>query len=133
MLGWAIIWGFLFLLTALLTAMELINGSIELRFWVCVLLIMILIALPIFTIGNFNRSVQFYNAYVMFQNRINSNLTKDQEYMVLDRAINYNYQLYLYQEKLHKWGIFSTVYRGFKDLKPIELSSFDMENYRFWQ
>ena len=114
--------------------MELINGSIEKRFWICVFLIFLLVMIPYFTIQEYVRSIDFYKDYIDFYETINSQeLTENQEYMILGKAINYNYWLYLHQNRFHKIGIFAPTYMKIKDLPAIQLKYFDMNNYRFWE
>ena len=60
-------------------------------------------------------------------------MTEDQEYMILGKAINYNYWLYLQQNRFHKMGIFAPTYIKIKELPAIQLKYFDMNNYRFWE
>lgn len=131
MITWGIIWGITLLALIVLIPMEIINGSIEVRFWVCVALILFLIITPIFTFSAYNNSKHFYEAYTTLEKRV-SNLSKSQEYMVLGEVMNYNYYLYQYQTKIHRFGIFAPYYRGIWDLEPIQLNNFDMNNYRWW-
>ena len=58
---------------------------------------------------------------------------KTKEYMILGKAINYNYWLYLNQNRFHKMGIFAPTYTKIKELPAIQLKYFDMNNYRFWE
>ena len=57
MIAWAIVWLLLACLTALFAAMELINGSLEWRFWFCVIFVLILIMIPAFTIQEYRQLV----------------------------------------------------------------------------
>ena len=134
MIAWCIIWLIIALIAGLLIAMELINGSIEKRFWICIFLIFLLVMIPYFTIQEYVRSIDFYKDYIDFYEQINSQeLTENQEYMILGKAINYNYWLYLHQNRFHKMGIFAPTYIKIKDLSAIQLKYFDMDNYRFWE
>lgn len=134
MIAWGIIWLIIALIAGLLIAMELINGSIEKRFWICIFLIFLLVMIPYFTIQEYVRSIDFYKDYIDFYEQINSQeLTENQEYMILGKAINYNYWLYLHQNRFHKMGIFAPTYMKIKDLPMIQLKHFDMNNYRFWE
>lgn len=134
MIAWAIIWILLACLTMLFAAIELINGSLEWRFWLCVIFVLILIIIPAFTIQEYQLSLIFYDNYTTFYNRVsNQNLTPDQEYMILGEAMNYNHYLYIYQLKFKTWGIFAPTYTKIKDLKPVELNNFDMNKYKWWE
>ena len=134
MIAWCIIWLIIALIAGLLIAMELINGSIEKRFWICIFLIFLLVMIPYFTIQEYVRSIDFYKDYIDFYEKINSQeLTENQEYMILGKAINYNYSLYLHQNRFHKMGIFAPTYTKIKELPAIQLKYFDMNNYRFWE
>ena len=134
MIAWGIIWLIIALIAGLLIAMELINGSIETRSSMCIFLIFLLVMIPYFTIQEYVRSVDFYKDYIDFYEQINSQeLTENQEYMILGKAINYNYELYLHQNRFHKMGIFAPTYMKIKELPAIQLKYFDMNNYRFWE
>ncbi len=134
MIAWAIIWLLLAALTALFAAMELINGSLEWRFWVCVIFILILVAIPAFTIIEHKQSIEFYNDYCAFCQKIYEKpLSPAQEYAILGDVINYNYSLHQYQEKIERWGIFAPQYYEIRYLQPIELYSFDTSLYRWWE
>ena len=134
MIAWAIIWFLIVCLTALFIAMEAINGSLPWRFWVCVLLIFVIIIIPVFTISDYRESIRFYDRYQTFYLRISEQeLTSAQEYMILGEAVNYNHYLYLYQLKFQRWGIFAPTYHKIKDLQPIQLTNFDMNSYRWWE
>ena len=134
MIAWSIVWLIIALIAGLLIAMELINGSIEKRFWICIFLIFLLVMIPYFTIQEYVRSIDFYKDYIDFYEQINSQeLTENQEYMILGKAINYNYWLYLHQNRFHKMGIFAPTYMKIKELPAIQLKYFDMNNYKFWE
>lgn len=134
MIAWAIVWLLLACLTALFAAMELINGSLEWRFWFCVIFVLILIMIPAFTIQEYRQSLIFYDNYTAFYDRVsNQDLTPDQEYMILGEAMNYNHYLYIYQSRFKTWGVFAPTYVKIKDLKPVELNNFDMNNYKWWE
>lgn len=134
MIAWGIVWFLIALVVGLLMAMELINGSIEKRFWICVLLILVLIIIPCFTIQEYIQSIDFYKDYIAFYEKINSQeLTESQEYTLLGQAINYNYWLHLHQSRFHKWGVFAPTYMKIKELPTIQLKYFDMDKYRFWE
>ena len=95
MIAWAIVWFLIVCLTALFIAMEAINGSLPWRFWVCVLLIFVIIMIPVFTISDYRESIRFYDKYQTFYLRISEQeLTSAQEYMILGEAVNYNHYLY---------------------------------------
>ena len=59
MIAWSIIWSLMVLSTILLIAMEIVNGTIEIRFWICVLLIFAIIMIPIFVLGAYTQSKNF--------------------------------------------------------------------------
>ena len=59
MIAWGIIWVILLAIITLLILQEIINGTIEIRFWIIVLLIFALILVPICTIGRYNQSKQY--------------------------------------------------------------------------
>lgn len=131
MVAWIILWVIIGLVLLVIVPMEIINGSLEWRFWICVALIFFLICSPIFVCQAYENSKQFYESYVALENRV-KNLNENQEYMVLGEAINYNYYLYQYQNKIHNWGILAPYYSGINTLKPIQLKTFDMNSYRWW-
>lgn len=131
MIFWISLWIIIGACLLIIIPMEIINGSLEWRFWICVILILFLIISPIFVCQAHENSKHFYESYVALENRV-QNLSENQEYMVLGEAMNYNYYLYQYQTKIHNWGIFSPYYRDIKTLKPIQLKTFDMSNYRWW-
>ena len=134
MIAWGIVWLIIALIAGLLIAMEVIYGSIEKRFWICIFLIFLLVMIPYFTIQEYVRSIDFYKDYTNFYEQINSQeLTENQEYMILGKAINYNYWLYLHQSRFHKMGIFAPTYMKIKELPAIQLKYFNMNNYRFWE
>lgn len=131
MITWGIIWGISLLALIVLIPMEIINGSIEARFWVCVAIIFLLIIIPIFTFSAYDNSKYFYKEYITLEKKV-LNLSESQEYMVLGEVMNYNYYLYQYQTKIHRLGILAPYYRGIWDLEPIQLHNFDMNHYRWW-
>lgn len=131
MITWIILWIILLCIFGLLVAMEIVNGSIEKRFWVCCILLFILIMIPVFTLGAYKQSVEFYQEYASFAERAQY-LTDDQEYTELGRAVNYNYKLEYYQTRIKILGIFAPYYHGIWNLEPIHLKNFDMDHYRWW-
>lgn len=128
MIAWGIIWIILLAIITLLILQEVINGTIEIRFWIIILLIFALILVPICTIGRYNQSKQFYQNYTQFQSIV-AQLEPDQEYGYLGEAMNYNNYLHNYKISIEKWGIFAPYYSGIKDLEPIQLQSYDMSKY----
>lgn len=134
MIAWGILWIILLFITILLFAMESINGSLEWRFWLCIILGLIIIMIPAFGIQELNRTINFYNEYTLLYDEINSkNLSMEQEYSILGQVINYNHTLYMYQSKFDKFGIFAPVYWKVKNLSSIQLTYFDVNKYRFWE
>ena len=134
MIAWGILWFLALCSIIILGAMEIVNGSIEKRFWICVILAMFIIIVPCFTIQEFKQSINFYNDYCQFYNKVTSQeLTENQQYSILGKVMNYNHWLFIYQNKFHRWGIFAPTYRKIKDLQPIQLDNFDMTKYRFWE
>lgn len=92
MIAISIIWFIIFIITIILVLMEVINGSIEWRFWLCVFLMFLIIVIPAFTIPNYITSVDFYKEYSNFQETINSQeLTFGQEYAIYGTVLKYNY------------------------------------------
>lgn len=131
MINWIIIWIVLFLILVLLVLMEVINGSIEARFWVCIIILFILAISPILVIGEYNKSIEFYNEYTSLA-RNTTNLTQGQESMVFGKVLNYNYYLYQYQNKINHFGIFSPYTKDIQQLEPIKLNYFDIDKYKWW-
>ena len=133
MITWIIIWIIILLSFCLLAAMEIVNGTINSRFWVCVALLMLIIIIPIFVISSYRESCIFYNDFIDFNNKMVKSDDYSLEYKELGRAINYNYALYTYQNKFHKMGIFAPYTRNIKTLKPLQFKYFDISKYVWWE
>ena len=131
MIAWSIIWSLMVLSTILLIAMEIVNGTIEIRFWICVLLIFAIIMIPIFVLGAYTQSKNFVYKYEDFLDKV-ATMNDSQEYMYLGNAIDYNYHLAVYQYRIKQLGIFAPYCREIWQLKPIELRNFDMSKYIWW-
>lgn len=131
MIIWSIIWSIMLISLILLVLMEIINGTIELRFWICLILVFALILIPIFTLGAYNQSKLFVNKYASFAEKV-STMSDSQEYMYIGNAIDYNYQLSIYQKKIHQLGIFAPYCKEIKEMKPIQMRNFDLSNYILW-
>ena len=99
MIVWSIIWILMILCTALLIAMEVVNGSIEIRFWVCVFLVFIICLIPIFVFGAYNQSKEFVTKYEKFVEKVPT-MNDNEEYMYLGNAIDYNYHLYVQKPRV---------------------------------
>ena len=132
MVFWAIIWFIMLITVIIFTLQENINGTIELRFWVTVVLVICLIAIPVLTISVYNQSKVFCENYTKFYNST-KNLTEAQEYSIIGKVMNYNYDLYLRQSSARRWGILSPVSPELKKLTPIELKYFNMSECRWWE
>ena len=131
MIAWGIIWGCGFLIEILLILMEIINGSISIRFWVCIFLLLILIFISIFTIGAYRQSCIFVYQYADFAEKVKT-MSDDQEYHYLGNAINYNRILAIYQHRIKCLGIFAPYSKEIRKLEPIKLRNFNMDNYAWW-
>ena len=81
-----------------------------------------------FIVMPYINSYIFYERYVAFQNAI-KDLKPSQEYACLDDAIAYRRELIKYQQKFEEYGIFAPYYSPLKDIKPIELVNYQLENY----
>lgn len=112
--------------------MEVVNGSIESRFWICFVLIIFLIFIPIFTLGAYNNSKDFVYRYEGFAEKVQT-FDESKEYLYIGTAIDYNYHLYIYQSRTKKLGIFAPYCRDIYKLKPIQLKNFDMTSYAWWE
>ena len=128
MIAWGILWTILLFTTLLLIAMEIVNGSIAIRFWLCVFFIFILILIPIFTIGAYIQSKDFVYQYENFQTKV-ATMTESQEYVYFGNALNYNIKLQRYKQNIHKFGIFAPYDKKIKYLEPIQFKSYDMIRY----
>ena len=128
MIAWGILWVILLFTTLLFVAMEIVNGSIEIRFWLCFFFIFALILIPIFTIGAYTQSKDFAYQYENFQSKV-AEMTESQEYTYFGNALNYNTQLQKYKQNIHRFGIFAPYYRKIKYLEPIQFKSYDMTKY----
>ena len=131
MIAWSIIWSLMVLSTILLIAMEVVNGTIEIRFWICVLLIFAIIMIPIFVLGAYIQSKNFVYKYEDFLNKVET-MSDSQEYMYLGNAIDYNYHLAVYQHRIKYLGIFAPYSKEIRKLEPIKLRNFNMDNYAWW-
>ena len=129
---WIIIWCICGIFIALLSAMEVINGSIELRFWIIVFLIIFLFFSFVLVVSTYQNSLSFYEEYSMFKASV-QNLTPGQEYMIFGKCLNYNYYLWQYQQKVKAWGILSPYTRKIAELTPITLNSYDLEASAWWR
>lgn len=130
MIAWSICWIILFFIFALNVAMEIFNGTKEIRFWFCVALFLILVLIPIFTIGAYKQSVSFYDEYIAFAERA-QNFTDAQEYTEVGRAINYTRKLNFYKDGFNKYGIFAPYYEKIRNLNYIPFQNYDMSEYNF--
>ena len=133
MIAWAVIWIFLLALLILFIFQENINGGKAWRFVLCCVIIFFIIFIPIIMVNEYWSSYTFYWSNINFATQANAGLTESQEYAILGRAINYNYQLYLYQSRCQKWGIFAPEYNKIKEMPLIQLTGFDMSKYRWWE
>ena len=131
MIAWSIIWGLMVLFTIILIAMELINGTIEIRFWICVFLVIAIIIIPIFVLGDYTQSKNFVYKYEDFIEKV-ATMNDSEEYMYLGNAIDYNYHLAVYQHRIKQLGIFAPYCKEIWHLKPIELRNFDMSKFIWW-
>ena len=131
MIAWSIIWGLMVLFAIILIAMELINGTIEIRFWICVFLVIAIIIIPIFVLGDYTQSKNFVYKYEDFIEKV-ATMNDSEEYMYLGNAIDYNYHLAVYQHRIKQLGIFAPYYKEIWHLKPIELRNFDMSKFIWW-
>ena len=133
MIACFITWLILFLLLLIFILQENINGSKGWRFAISCILVFIIIFIPIITITEYQSSYKFYWDNVNFVTQANEGLTESQEYAILGRVINYNYELYRYKDRLHKLGIFAPEYQKIKTMPFIQLTNFNMENYKWWE
>ena len=133
MIACFITWLILFLFLLIFILQENINGSKGWRFAVSCILVFIIIFIPIITITEYWSSYKFYWDNVNFVAQANEGLTESQEYAILGRVINYNYELYRYKNRFHKLGIFAPEYQKIKTMPFIQLTSFNMENYKWWE
>lgn len=132
MLTWIILWVILFFLTVILVAMELVNGSLEWRFFLIIGLCFALILTPIFVIGTYQKSVKFVNEYEMIENYVANCETKVDEYSILDTVIKYNSYLALYQNKYKTCRFIIPYTTKLWKLKPIELKYFETKGITYW-
>ena len=132
MLIWIIIWVIITLFTSLLIAMELINGFLGWRVIVIAILMFAIILIPIATIIEYREAKIFYDSFKYTEAKVAQCETFGQEYTLLGEAMNQNYYLHLYQDKLHRLGIFAP-YQFLKELQPIHMNYFDMSKYNFWE
>ena len=133
MIACFIIWLILFLLLLIFVLQENINGSKGWRFAISCILVFIIIFIPIITITEYWSSYKFYWDNINFVEQANEGLTESQEYAILGRVINYNNELYRYKNRFHKLGVFAPEYQKIKTMPFIQLTSFNMENYKWWE
>ena len=112
--------------------MELINGSIELRFWIIILLIFILVIIPVFCGSAIHNAKLFQQEFERVQAKAAACTTQGQEYSIIGEVMNYNYYLHMYQEKTNKWGIFAPYNYIIRGMKPITLNFFDTSLWNIW-
>lgn len=112
--------------------MELINGSLGWRVIVIALLMFAIIFIPVATIIEYHEAKIFYDSFKCTEAKAAKCETFGQEYTLLGEAMNQNYYLHLYQNKLQRLGIFAP-YQFLKELQPIRMNYFDMSKYNFWE
>ena len=122
-----IIWCGMMVIITLLIITDTVNRTSK-HVGLIVVLTLICICAGVFIIIPFFTSYRFYNEYVFFQQAISS-LTPSQEYICLDDAIVYRRQLIIYQTRMEQYGNFAPYYSKLKDLYPIELINYNLENF----
>lgn len=125
MILWSIIEIFLILISGFLISMELINGSIEIRFWIVFILVVAIILIPIFTIGAYIQSIKFYKEFTHL-NYVIENIDPYYEMYYYGSVLNYNERLYQYRDKIQKLKIFSPYTKKIQNLEPIQMKNFDV-------
>lgn len=125
MILWSIIEILLILITGFLIAMELINGSVGIRFWIVFILVVAIILIPIFTIGAYVQSLNFYKDFIHLDYII-ANIDPYYEIYYYGKVLNHNERLYQYRDKMEKLKIFSPYTRKIKKLEPIQMKNFDV-------
>lgn len=133
MIFWITVWVLTSIVITLLFLMEMINGSLEWRFWLITILILFLVISMVFAIGAYQQSIQFCAEFNQVKNIANQLTTENQELTYLSQVINYNHYLQLYQAKAKQLGIFSPYCRELLKLEDIQLKYYDISIYTWEQ
>ena len=133
MIFWITVWILTSIAVILLFLMEMINGSLEWRFWLITILIIFLVMSMVFVIGAYRQSIQFCTKFNQVKNTANQLTTQNQELTYLSQVINYNHYLQLYQAKAKRLGIFSPYCRELLKLEDIQLKYYDTSIYTWEQ
>lgn len=131
MIFWGFTWFFIIIIISVGFLQEYINGTNNVRFWVCLFLLFFLIISMIFVMGSYIQSKQFYKQFINYKNKIDEKapLSLNQEISILGLVIKYNNILHSYQREIKTWRHLAPVYKPLKNLSLIQLENFDTANY----
>jgi len=128
MIFWITVWCLLLVTAIILSLQEKINGSIECRFWIIIILCFALIIIPIFMGGAYYKTLMFCKKFELIQSVAAKLTTYDQEYAYFGTVLEFNRQLGYYQSHLRP---FIPYYKDIWTLKPIQLKYFNMTLYNW--
>ena len=127
MVFWIIIWSVVVIITILMTLQEFVNGSFEWRTMLIFFLIMGLILSGIFVFDNYTASKDFCERFKVVKTYVEGLDNMDDETMCLALTFNMNRELYEYQKRMDKFGIFAPYYSEMWKLTPIHLKYYAIE------
>lgn len=130
MIFWLIISQFLLLFIIVATIQYAVNKrQSKVSGTMIIFLFAVFALMVIIVVSTYIHTVHFCNDFIELKNYAAS-LNEKQDYICLSDAVNMNYQLYKYQNKM---SFFMPYDMRIRELTSIELKGFNIEDYTWWE